>query len=310
MPDFPSEEMGEASFFSQFKMLFPQRVSPSVFLPPSTLHSIPTQFIERSLPCPSFFSSITLQHWRLLSTPCEVQDRMCQQIVSSMAMQSAGCPWWVWTTAASPHEHFLENPYHLQQSPNIGHRPAMVLSKSTASLVMLKVILWDRYDYYHLQMKHPWSSKRSNGSSRNKWQSSGSNFSLSDTKAYVCLFSFFFVKPVCFIPSQGKHWKFDISVTCNRTLKVCHALADFAFSAWNALHALCAWLRIICPSALTLDFLWAGLGSCMLSCFSHFRLFATLWTIACWAPLSVGFSRQEYWIGLPCPPPGDCSKSL
>ena len=33
--------------------------------------------------------------------------------------------------------------------------------------------------------------------------------------------------------------------------------------------------------------------------------FATLWTIACQAPLSMGFSRQEYWSGLPCPPPGD-----
>ena len=32
------------------------------------------------------------------------------------------------------------------------------------------------------------------------------------------------------------------------------------------------------------------------------RLFATLWTVACQAPLSMGFSRQEYWNGLPCPP--------
>ena len=31
----------------------------------------------------------------------------------------------------------------------------------------------------------------------------------------------------------------------------------------------------------------------------------TLWTAAHQAPLSIGFSRQEYWIGLPCPPPGD-----
>ena len=38
---------------------------------------------------------------------------------------------------------------------------------------------------------------------------------------------------------------------------------------------------------------------------SRLRLFATLWTVACQAPLSVGFSRQEYWSGLPCPPPGD-----
>ena len=35
------------------------------------------------------------------------------------------------------------------------------------------------------------------------------------------------------------------------------------------------------------------------------RLFETPWTIACQAPLSMGFSRQEYCSGLPCPPPGD-----
>ena len=38
---------------------------------------------------------------------------------------------------------------------------------------------------------------------------------------------------------------------------------------------------------------------------SHAQLFATLCTIAHQAPLSMGFSRQEYWSGLPCPPPGD-----
>ena len=38
---------------------------------------------------------------------------------------------------------------------------------------------------------------------------------------------------------------------------------------------------------------------------SHIRLFATLWTVARQAPLSMGFSRQEFWTGLPCPPPGD-----
>ena len=62
---------------------------------------------------------------------------------------------------------------------------------------------------------------------------------------------------------------------------------------------------------------WVGLGVgreaqkrgdiCMwvLSCFSHLWLFATLWTAAHQAPLSMGFSRQEYWSGLPYPPPGD-----
>ena len=32
---------------------------------------------------------------------------------------------------------------------------------------------------------------------------------------------------------------------------------------------------------------------------------ATPWTVACQAPLSMGFSRQEYWSGLSCPSPGD-----
>ena len=43
----------------------------------------------------------------------------------------------------------------------------------------------------------------------------------------------------------------------------------------------------------------------MLSHFSRVLLFATLWTVACQAPLSRGFSRQEYWSGSPCPSPGD-----
>ena len=46
-------------------------------------------------------------------------------------------------------------------------------------------------------------------------------------------------------------------------------------------------------------------ASCMLSCFSCVLLFVTLWTVACQAPLSMGFSRPEHWSGLPCYPPGD-----
>ena len=37
--------------------------------------------------------------------------------------------------------------------------------------------------------------------------------------------------------------------------------------------------------------------------FSRVQLCATLWTAACHVPLSLGFSRQEYWSGLPCSPP-------
>ena len=44
---------------------------------------------------------------------------------------------------------------------------------------------------------------------------------------------------------------------------------------------------------------------CVLICFSRVLLFATLWTVAVQAPLSMGFSRREYWSGLPCPPLGD-----
>ena len=38
---------------------------------------------------------------------------------------------------------------------------------------------------------------------------------------------------------------------------------------------------------------------------SRVQLFAVLWTVAHQAPLSMGFSRQEYWSGLPFPSPGD-----
>ena len=50
--------------------------------------------------------------------------------------------------------------------------------------------------------------------------------------------------------------------------------------------------QIYCESTM-----WA----CLLSRFSHVQLFETLWTVACQAPLSMGFSRQEYWSGLPLP---------
>ena len=43
-------------------------------------------------------------------------------------------------------------------------------------------------------------------------------------------------------------------------------------------------------------------------CFSTSK-FVTLWTVAHQAPLCMGFSRQKYWSGLPCPPPGDLLNS-
>ena len=47
------------------------------------------------------------------------------------------------------------------------------------------------------------------------------------------------------------------------------------------------------------------LSLCCAYSLSHVRPFVTPWTVPCQAPLSMGFSRQEYWSGLLRPPPGD-----
>ena len=46
-------------------------------------------------------------------------------------------------------------------------------------------------------------------------------------------------------------------------------------------------------------------STCNTKSLSHVRLFATSWTVAHQAPLIMGFSKQEYWSGLPCPSPED-----
>ena len=48
-----------------------------------------------------------------------------------------------------------------------------------------------------------------------------------------------------------------------------------------------------------------GVCVCVCLSLSRVQLFVTLWTVAGQAPLSMGFSRQEYWSGLPFPSPGD-----
>ena len=50
--------------------------------------------------------------------------------------------------------------------------------------------------------------------------------------------------------------------------------------------------------------IWAACTCCAES-LSHVQLFATPWTVACQAHLSMGFSRKEYRNGWPCPSPGD-----
>ena len=69
-----------------------------------------------------------------------------------------------------------------------------------------------------------------------------------------------------------------------------------------------------CPVAL-LPFLWSKclslwryhtvLTTLCAQSLSHVQLFVPPWTVACQTPLSMGFSQQEYWSGLPFPTPGD-----
>ena len=65
----------------------------------------------------------------------------------------------------------------------------------------------------------------------------------------------------------------------------------------------------VVPDALSLQTTMEDMHVCMLSCFSHVWLFATLRTIAHQAPLSMGFTSQEYWSGLPFPSRGDLPDS-
>ena len=63
------------------------------------------------------------------------------------------------------------------------------------------------------------------------------------------------------------------------------------------------------PGGLQSMWLQSQTCACVLSHLSHVQLFAALWTVAHQAPLSMGFSKQEYWSGLPCPPPGHLPNS-
>ena len=73
---------------------------------------------------------------------------------------------------------------------------------------------------------------------------------------------------------------------------------------WQPTRILCSWDssgKNTCLEWVAISFS----NACMLSCFSHVQLFVMLWIVAHQAPLSIGFSRQEYWNGLPYPSPGD-----
>ena len=81
-----------------------------------------------------------------------------------------------------------------------------------------------------------------------------------------------FTKFQCFIVTNAKLFKTKSSTTVK-----CCKLSQFSFSFVQ----------------------YGGGGLVAKSC----PTLLTLWTVACQAPLSMGFSRQEYWSGLPFPPP-------
>ena len=58
------------------------------------------------------------------------------------------------------------------------------------------------------------------------------------------------------------------------------------------------------------DYLTSMQSVCILSHFSDVWLFVTSWAVVCENPLSMGFSRQDYWSGLPFPSPGDLPDPL
>ena len=70
------------------------------------------------------------------------------------------------------------------------------------------------------------------------------------------------------------------------------------------------WKQLKCPSMdkwikkIWSTYIMKYYLAIMCQSFSHVQLFVIPWTVACQAPLSVGFSRQEYWSGLPFPSPG------
>ena len=74
-------------------------------------------------------------------------------------------------------------------------------------------------------------------------------------------------------------------------------------AALTFIFCICAVFTFICPTSFSSLALTSG--ECVLSPFSHVQLIVTLWTAAHQALLSMGFSRQEYWSGLPCSPLGD-----
>ena len=125
----------------------------------------------------------------------------------------------------------------------------------------------------------------------------------------------------CFHFLQPTYLPINISVTVTGLMLMAE---NYFFLLWKLFlneHMTCfqfCWMPFICYShtkrvkrtgtAVKLHRIKSWLA-CLLSRFSLVRLFSALWTTVRQAPQSVGFSRQENWSGLPCPPLGDLPNS-
>ena len=128
-----------------------------------------------------------------------------------------------------------------------------------------------------------------------------------------------------FVESHLSLWQITYLVTCHLTTRVwlsshqfpspthgCCVFLFYSLSLWKLIVTFNALLRRrILSSAVkekwhTNIFMFL---SCVWKSLSCVQLFATPWTAACQTPLSMKFSRQEYWSGLLCPLPGDLPNS-
>ena len=103
--------------------------------------------------------------------------------------------------------------------------------------------------------------------------------------------------PLEHVPSFHEHSDMKVYVATKIQLNWEDEIKCFPLFMWQVnLHINCLWIADCCC---------LNTESCVCLCAKLLQSCATLWTVACQAPLTMGFSRQEYWGGLPHPPPGD-----
>ena len=96
--------------------------------------------------------------------------------------------------------------------------------------------------------------------------------------------------------SKQKYWS-GFAMTSPRGFSWPRDLTSFSYVSCIGRQVLYYYCLLESPTKVKWKWKWYSLG--------HVLLFATPWSVAHQAPLSMKFSRQEYWSGLPCPPPGD-----